>query len=114
MSYRDTIPEHYTGEGDLQPWDVWEAFDLDPWEANAVKYIIRAGLKGPALEDYRKAAHYLQYLIEREENADVVAEEVLADAASDVKSLTSAEASEVWSHSLREIKRILAAKGYGK
>lgn len=98
MSYRDTIPEHYTGQGELQPWDVWEAFDLDPWEANAVKYIIRAGLKGPALEDYRKAAHYLQYLIEREEAAEAEAQPSptpLADA-------------------VREAQRIISKGGYGR
>ena len=57
---------HYGPSEDLQPWDIWEAFDLNPWQANAIKYILRAGKKGPALEDYQKAAHYVQYLVERE------------------------------------------------
>lgn len=60
-----TPPEHYQGEG-MQPWEVWEAFDLDAWQAAAVKYILRAGKKGPAGPDYIKARNYIEYLINRE------------------------------------------------
>lgn len=34
--------------------------------ATAIKYLARAGSKGDALTDYRKAAHYLQKLLEVE------------------------------------------------
>lgn len=60
-----TPPEHYQGEG-MQPWEVWEAFELDAWQAAAVKYILRAGKKGPAGPDYIKARNYIDYLINRE------------------------------------------------
>lgn len=63
---RDTIPPHYESGG-LQPWDVVDAFNLDFYLGNVSKYILRAGKKGPALPDLRKAAHYLQYAIERAE-----------------------------------------------
>lgn len=59
--YRDTT---------IQPWDVWESWALDPWEASIIKRIQRyrrSGGKG--LEDLRKAAHELEYLIAREEAA---------------------------------------------
>jgi hypothetical protein len=58
--------DHYKGRK-LQPWDLWEAFDLDPWEANALKYLLRWKDKN-GVEDLKKAVHYIEYLIEREEN----------------------------------------------
>lgn len=58
--------DHYKGRR-LQPWDLWEEFELDPWEANAVKYLLRWKDKN-GVEDLRKAIHYIEYLIEREEN----------------------------------------------
>jgi hypothetical protein len=34
------------------------------YRGNALKYIMRAGEKGPAREDYEKAKHYLEKLLE--------------------------------------------------
>lgn len=53
----------------IQPWDIWDVWDLNPWQAQVIKYVLRAGHKEgvPAVEDYRKARHMLDYLIEREE-----------------------------------------------
>lgn len=58
---------HYRQTG-IQPWQIWEAYGLDPWQASVIKYILRAGRKEnvPAKQDYEKARHYLDYLIERE------------------------------------------------
>lgn len=60
--------EHYTSKA-IQPWDAMEAW-LSPQafqgylRGNCIKYLARAGSKGDALEDYRKAQHYLARLIE--------------------------------------------------
>lgn len=51
--------------GRIEPWDVWEAFALDPWTANAVKYLLRWRKKNGA-EDLRKAKHYIEELLEQE------------------------------------------------
>ena len=52
----------------LQPWDVIDTFDhaqaIGFYKGNAIKYIMRAGSKGPAREDYEKAIHYLEKLLE--------------------------------------------------
>jgi hypothetical protein len=56
--------EHYKKFA-IHPWDVWEEYGLDPWLANCVKYLLRAGHKGPKVEDLRKARHYLDRAIER-------------------------------------------------
>lgn len=60
--------DHYR-QTDIQPWDIWKAYGLDPWQAGIIKYILRAGRKEnvPALQDYEKARHYLDYLIEQEQ-----------------------------------------------
>ena len=53
----------------IQPWTAMEAW-MTPEQfegflrGNAIKYLARAGKKGDALEDVKKAQHYLQKLIE--------------------------------------------------
>lgn len=42
-------------------------FETDPLLWQVAKYIVRAGRKGPAIEDLRKAAWYLNRRIEREQ-----------------------------------------------
>lgn len=59
---------HYTAMP-IQPWDVMQACMTDAefvgfLRGNAIKYLMRAGSKGPAAEDYAKAAHYLAQLQE--------------------------------------------------
>lgn len=50
----------------LQPWEVIERNELDFWEGNVVKYVLRYKHKD-GLQDLLKAKHYLEYLINREE-----------------------------------------------
>ena len=64
---RQVAGEHYK-RMDIQPWDV---VDYGPKEQaigfyryNALKYIMRAGEKGAAKEDFAKAQHYLEKLLE--------------------------------------------------
>jgi hypothetical protein len=52
----------------IQPWEVIERGDLDFWEGNVVKYVMRYRAKN-GLEDLEKAQHYLSYLIEREKKS---------------------------------------------
>ena len=63
-----TSPAHYA---DLDPEPIDVIFAWGWGEAycrgNVLKYVARAGNKGPAVEDYRKARRYLDYLIERAE-----------------------------------------------
>lgn len=60
--------DHYTAMA-IQPWDAMqscmsaEAF-AGFLRGNAIKYLMRAGSKGPAIEDIEKARHYLDKLIE--------------------------------------------------
>jgi hypothetical protein len=47
----------------IQPWDYIAANELGYFEGNIVKYVSRWRDKG-GIDDLRKAAHYLQKLIE--------------------------------------------------
>lgn len=51
-------PPHYQAGG-LEAIDVIEAFDLGFCLGNTVKYVLRAGRKGDATEDLKKARWYL-------------------------------------------------------
>lgn len=54
---------------DVQPWAAMQAWMTPEQFAGylrgcALKYLARAGSKGPTLDEYRKARHYLDKLIE--------------------------------------------------
>ena len=57
--------DHYSKMA-IQPWEVIQRGDLDFWEGNVIKYVMRYRAKN-GLEDLKKARHYLDYLIEREQ-----------------------------------------------
>lgn len=56
-------PDYYK-PGEIEVIDVIEAFNLGFHDGNVVKYLLRAGRKGDALEDLEKARWYLDRLIE--------------------------------------------------
>lgn len=58
--------DHYK-RFNIQPIDFIMDNELDWCEANVVKYVTRWQYKN-GIEDLRKAMHYLQLLIERENN----------------------------------------------
>ena len=61
-------PAHYGGEHNVyEAIKVIEAWQLGFNIGNTVKYISRAGKKGAALEDLKKAAWYLNREIENQE-----------------------------------------------
>lgn len=59
---------HYKSKG-IQPWDFIAANELGYFEGNVVKYVSRWRDKG-GVDDLRKAAHYLQKLIELQVGTD--------------------------------------------
>lgn len=52
-------PQHYGGDTTYEAIKVIEAWNLGFCLGNTVKYIARAGKKGPSLEDLQKARWYL-------------------------------------------------------
>lgn len=65
----ENAPSHYQGAGGLENFDVWDAYQMDPYTANAFKYLARWDKKGSPLNDLKKAAHYLEETIRRLEDA---------------------------------------------
>ena len=60
--------DHYASKA-IQPWDAMQAWGTETeftgfLRFNAIKYLARAGSKGPAREDYLKARHYIDKLLE--------------------------------------------------
>jgi hypothetical protein len=53
---------HYT-EMPIEPWEIIERNNLNYWEGNVLKYLLRYKYKG-GVEDLEKAKHYIDYLIE--------------------------------------------------
>ena len=49
----------------IQPWDIIREYELDYFEGNALKYLLRQ--KDNRLEDLQKAAHYLEECIKNEQ-----------------------------------------------
>jgi hypothetical protein len=74
MTYDKVMDTQYGGnhykERAVQPWEVWEAYDMNGWEASALKYLLRYKDKGKPLEDLYKCMHNIQYLIAREERKE--------------------------------------------
>lgn len=63
-------PSHYTEGRQYEPRKVIHDWGLNFNLGNAVKYISRAGRKGDALEDLKKARQYLDFEIEEMEKED--------------------------------------------
>ena len=57
--------EHYKQQA-IQPWDVIESNGMDYFEGNALNYLMRWRRKA-GTQDLRKAIHYIEKIIEREE-----------------------------------------------
>lgn len=67
MSDPVNSPAHYT-HGPVEVIDVIEGFGLGYHLGNVVKYLLRCGHKGDAIEDLKKARWYLDREISRRAN----------------------------------------------
>ena len=62
---------HYKDRGaSMQPWAIIDAWGLDFYAGNVLKYILRHQYKD-GVEDLKKARHYLDRLIEKAEDQTV-------------------------------------------
>lgn len=52
---------HYKG-ANIEPWDVFLDWGLDPWACNVIKYVQRHRKKA-GIQDLEKAKHYLEFMI---------------------------------------------------
>jgi hypothetical protein len=70
-SYEEVMSKQYGGSHykghKIQPWEIWEAYDMNGWEASALKYLLRHKYKGDPMGDLMKAKHNIEYLMAKEE-----------------------------------------------
>lgn len=60
---------HYLQYGDIQPWDVFMRWNLNPYCAYMLPYLVRYREKG-GIEDLKKARHTLDKWISEEERIE--------------------------------------------
>ena len=64
LSYQEG-GNHYLNMG-LQPWEIIDKNQLNFYEGNALKYLLRHRLKETGKGDLEKAIHYINHIIEIE------------------------------------------------
>lgn len=68
-SYEKQVGGNHYKNLPIEPWTIIDANGLDYFEGNVIKYILRRkGGKAERIEDLKKAIHYIEHIIEREEN----------------------------------------------
>lgn len=70
---RDDVMSHNVGDSNyakkrIQPWDIWEEYDLNPWDADIVKRIVRDKESQSRRLDYEKIIHICQKRISQIDN----------------------------------------------
>lgn len=66
----DNIRSYNVGESDyskhsIQPWDIWECYNLNPWDADIVKRVLRNKKGEDRKLDYEKIIHICKKRIEQ-------------------------------------------------
>lgn len=51
----------------IQPWEIIDAHNLNFYEGNIIKYLLREKVGNDRVMELKKAKHYLEHLIELEE-----------------------------------------------
>lgn len=87
MSTSEKVQSYNVGKSDyskhaIQPWDIWKEYNLNPWDADIVKRVLRTKEGEERTLDYEKIIHICKYRIAE------LSKEVLKEA----KVVTPAEA----------------------
>lgn len=62
---KNNVRSHNVGTSDyskhiIQPWSIWLDWNLNPWDADIVKRVLRNKLGHSRMEDYEKIIHICQ------------------------------------------------------
>jgi hypothetical protein len=68
MSTSENVQSYNVGKSDyakhaIQPWDIWKEYNLNPWDADIVKRILRTKEGEERTLDYEKIIHICKYRI---------------------------------------------------
>ena len=64
----NNVRNHNIGNSDysehiIQPWSIWLDWNLNPWDADIVKRVLRSKIGSSRKEDYEKIIHIAQECI---------------------------------------------------
>lgn len=82
MSTSENVQSYNVGKSDyskhaIQPWDIWKEYNLNPWDADIVKRVLRTKEGEARTLDYEKIIHICRYRIaelSKETKADIPTE----------------------------------------
>lgn len=68
MSASENVRSYNVGKSDyskhaIQPWDIWKEYNLNPWDADIVKRVLRSKEGEARTLDYEKIIHICKYRI---------------------------------------------------
>lgn len=68
MSTNENVQSYNVGKSDyskhaIQPWDIWKEYNLNPWDADIVKRVLRSKEGEARTLDYEKIIHICRYRI---------------------------------------------------
>lgn len=68
MPTSENVQSYNVGKSDyskhaIQPWDIWKDYNLNPWDADIVKRVLRSKEGEPRTLDYEKIIHICKYRI---------------------------------------------------
>lgn len=68
MSASENVQSYNVGKSDyakhaIQPWDIWKEYNLNPWDADIVKRVLRNKEGEARTLDYEKIIHICKYRI---------------------------------------------------
>ena len=68
MSTNENVQSYNVGKSDyakhaIQPWDIWKEYNLNPWDADIVKRVLRSKKGEARTLDYEKIIHICKYRI---------------------------------------------------
>lgn len=68
MSTNENVQSYNVGKSDyakhaIQPWDIWKEYNLNPWDADIVKRVLRSKEGEARTLDYEKIIHICKYRI---------------------------------------------------
>jgi hypothetical protein len=54
----------------IQPWHIWQEWDLNPWDADIIKRVLRTKQGESRISDYEKIIHICDERIRQIKNED--------------------------------------------
>lgn len=68
MPASENVQSYNVGKSDyskhaIQPWDIWKEYNLNPWDADIVKRVLRSKEGESRMLDYEKIIHICKYRI---------------------------------------------------